>query len=92
MAELNDFLKGAIAAGYGVAGLFFLRFYWRTKDRLFIVFCAALWMLALIRLGTVLLADPQEHQFLYWFRLVAYLLILGAIIDKNLPRRRADAA
>ena len=86
MGDFNDFVTGAVAMGYTVAGLFFLRFYFRTKDRLFIMFCVALWLLGAIRFGTVIWFDPMEHHFLYWLRFAAYLLILGAIVDKNLPR------
>ena len=92
MDEFNDFLKGAIAMGYATAALFFLRFYWRTKDRLFVMFAASLFLLGLIRVGMMVWNDPMEHEFLYWFRLFAYLLILGAIIDKNLPRQRTSVA
>lgn len=91
MDTLDIFLKGAIAACYAVAGLFFLRFYTRTGDRLFVMFCAALWLLGLVRLVMVVLnVDPQEHHYLYWVRFAAYLLILYAIIEKNLPSRVAS--
>ena len=37
----------------------------------------------------VLASDMSEHKhFLYGFRLLAYLLILAAIVDKNRPRRQ----
>lgn len=86
MNEINDFVKGAVAMGYAAAGLFFLRFYFRTRDRLFVMFCVALWLLGAIRFCMIIWSDPMEHHFLYWLRFVAYLLILGAIVDKNLPR------
>lgn len=94
MDEFNDFLKGAIAMGYAVAALFFLRFYWRTSDRLFVMFAASLLLLGAIRFGMVVWHDPMEHHYLYWLRFVAYLLILIAIIDKNLPwqQRRPSPA
>ena len=87
MSDINAFLQGAIAAGYVVVALFFLRFYFRTHDRLFALFSAAFWVLAAIRVTMVLIADPVEHHFLYWIRFAAYLLILGAIVDKNFPWR-----
>ena len=91
MDEFNDFLKGAIAMGYATTALFFLRFYWRTSDRLFVMFAASFLLLGAIRVGMVVWHDPMEHHFLYWLRLVAYLLILVAIIDKNLPRPKRAA-
>ena len=87
MTDLNNFLGGAIAAGYAVASLFFLKFYVRTGDRLFAMFCAAMLMLGSTRVWMMMLDDPNESHWMYLLRLFAYLLILGAIIDKNLPRR-----
>lgn len=92
MSDMNNFLGGAIAAGYAVAALFFLKFYIRTKDRLFVLFCVALLMLGSTRVWMVMIDDPDESHYLYLVRLLAYLLILGAIIDKNLPRRSRAAA
>ncbi len=89
MSDMNSFLGGAIAAGYAVAALFFLKFYFRTKDRLFVLFCVAMLMLGSTRIWMVLVNDPNESHYMYLVRLLAYLLILGAIIDKNLPRRVA---
>jgi hypothetical protein len=85
-SDLNDFLRGATAMGHAIAGLFFLRFYVRSRDRLFLMFSAAFFLLGGIRLAMVFVADPREHHFLYWVRFLAYLLILAAIVDKNLPR------
>jgi hypothetical protein len=85
--EFNDFLKGAIAMGHAVACLIFLRFYSRTRDRLFVMFAVAFLLLGVIRVCMMIWVDPMEHRFLYWVRLAAYVLILVAIIDKNLPRK-----
>lgn len=88
MDDYNDFLKGTIAMGYAIVALFFLRFHWKTRDRLFVIFAAAFFLLGAIRVGMVFLNDPMEHRYLYWIRFAAYVLILAAIIDKNLPRAR----
>jgi hypothetical protein len=77
-------LSGAIMMGYWVAGLYFFRFWRRSRDRLFAVFGAAFWLLGLQRLA--LATHPEwngEYATLYLLRLVAFLMILGAIIDKN---------
>src|SRR5687767_2317755 len=86
LSDLNDFLRGATAMGHATAGLFFLRFYVRSRARLFLMFAASFFLLGGIRLSMVFVADPMEHHFLYWVRFLAYLLILAAIVDKNLPR------
>ena len=81
---LTILVSGALAMGYFVAGLFFLRFWRDTRDRLFGSFAAAFFILALQRAAISLPIDPTTDQvFLYVLRLLAFLLILWAIIDKN---------
>ena len=77
-------IAGALAAGYAVAGLFFLRFWSRTRDRLFLMFAVAFWLLSVQRIATVVTASwLEDSTSLYVLRLVAFLIILVAIIDKN---------
>ena len=45
--ELYVFLSGAVAVAFVVAGLFFLRFWKRTRDGLFVAFALAFWLLGL---------------------------------------------
>jgi Family of unknown function (DUF5985) len=87
---MDLFLIGAIAMASFVAGLFFLRFWRDTGDRLFFIFAIAFWLLGLTRLALVLIGSEnrgEEHTYLYWVRFAAFLLILLAIIDKNRPKR-----
>ena len=81
-------IAGALAMAYAVAGLFFLRFWKRTHDRLFAIFASAFWLLGVQRVG---LAAAAYHDFdttwLYGLRLLAFVLILAAIIDKNRATR-----
>jgi hypothetical protein len=84
-----DLLSGIIVAGYLVCGLFFLKFWRSTADRLFLTFALAFWALAAQRLLLVQFAGQQGAEiYLYLFRLLAFSLILLAIIDKN----RANAS
>jgi len=77
-------LLGAIALGYFVVALFFLRFWRETGDRLFAMFSVAFMLLGLTRLGLALSQEPTEGQtYFYWVRLAAFVLILIAIVDKN---------
>ncbi len=85
MDHLNPFILGMVVTACGVAGLFFLRFWRRTRDRLFAMFAAAFWILGL---NWLLLAftEPEAETrrvLLYAVRLIAFALILIAIIDKN---------
>jgi hypothetical protein len=81
---LVDFLSGATAFGFLVCGLFFLRFWRRTRDPLFMAFALAF---ALLGIGQAVLAlaniPTEERGSLYLIRLSAFALILFAILRKN---------
>ena len=81
---MYQFTAGAIAMGYFVAGLFFLRFLMRTRESLFGVFACAFWLLAANQ-ALVALADvPREEQsWIYLLRLAAFVLIIVGIVAKN---------
>jgi hypothetical protein len=82
--ELETFMLGAIAMATAIAGLFFLRFWSDTGDRLFAIFAAAFFLLAITRVGLALSDNLLEGQTVwYWVRLAAFVLILIAIVDKN---------
>jgi hypothetical protein len=74
---MNDFLSGMVFALCLVAGLFFLRFWRKTHDRFFAFFAASFWLMAVHRVVNVHLVA------VYCIRLLAFVLILVAIVDKN---------
>lgn len=81
---MDNLIGGAVMMSYAVAGLFFLRFWKRTGDRLLGAFAVAFWLMALVR--PILLAAhvPNEnYPYVYLLRLVSYVLIVYAIVDKN---------
>jgi len=81
---LYDFLSGAIVMGFLVAGLFFLRFWTRTREGLFIAFALAFWLLGLMQALLVFANIPdEERSWLYLLRLAAFVLILASIANKN---------
>lgn len=81
---LFDFLSGAITMGFVVAGLFFLRFWKRTREGLFIAFALAFWLLGLTQGLLAFTSVPvEERSWLYLLRLAAFLLILVSIWRKN---------
>jgi hypothetical protein len=87
---LQPFLAGAIWMGYVTAGLFFLKFWRRTRDPLFLTFAIAFWMLGGLRCALSILAEESElRTFLYLARLLAFALILWAIFRKNRQTSRA---
>ena len=85
---MTQFLLGAIAMGSGIAALLFFRF-WRTSgDRLFFYFALSFVVEAANRAIFALNGARGEDASLYYLiRLGSYLLILWAIVEKNLPRR-----
>lgn len=84
MATLLDFLSGAITTGFVVAGFFFLRFWKRTRESLFLSFAMAFWLLGLAQALLALSSIPvEERSWLYLLRLAAISLILVSIWMKN---------
>lgn len=82
------FLSGAVAMGYAIASLFFLRFWRRTHDRLFLAFAVAFLLLVLNSTLVSISNVPIENRaILYLLRLVAFTIIIGAVIQKSRSRR-----
>jgi Family of unknown function (DUF5985) len=82
--QVFDFLSGAIAFGFLVAALFFLRFWKRTDDNLFLAFASAFALLGIGQALQALASIPQEErEYIYLIRLAAFLIILAAIFRKN---------
>ncbi|HEY8553927.1 MAG TPA: DUF5985 family protein [Burkholderiales bacterium] len=85
----NGMLLGGIATAAVVAGLFFLRFWGATRDRFFLFFALAFWLEALSRVLIGLSGSVREDAPLFYLiRLLAYGLILIAILDRNRVHRR----
>ena len=79
-----DFLSGSITLGFLIAGLFFLRFWRRTHDSLFLAFAAAFTLLGLGQAIQALASIPQEERsYIFLIRLAAFTIILAAIVRKN---------
>jgi hypothetical protein len=84
-----EFFSGAVAMGFLVASGFFARFWRRTSERLFLAFAAAFALLAVNQvLAAVIEAGDERTPFVYSLRVLGFLLILGAIVDKNVRPRR----
>ncbi len=84
---LVHFLSGAVTFGFFLAGLFFLRFWRRTGDELFLSFAIAFALLGFAQ-GAIMLANNflEERSWAYLPRLAAFLLIIVAIARKNRGR------
>jgi hypothetical protein len=91
---MNNVMLGATAMASAIGGLFFLRFWMKTHDRLFLLFAIAFWLLSLNWLGVAVVSlrvgydnwNEADVAYFYMIRLVAFGLILFGIIDKNRVR------
>lgn len=78
------FLQAVSATAALAAGLFFLRFWRESRDRLFAFFGAAFWVLS-VSWALLALVNPSDETrpYVYAIRLVAFLLMIVGMIDKN---------
>jgi hypothetical protein len=84
---IESFLLGIVVATSLTAAGFFLKFWRTTRDPLFLAFALAFTIEGLNRTGILFLERPNEGSpAIYVVRLLAFVLILAAIIWKN--RRR----
>lgn len=84
MTTVVGALQAIAGTAAGVAGLCFLRFWRDTRDRLFVFFAVAFWLLALSWMLLAFLSPNEETRpYVYAIRLAAFALIIAAIVDKN---------
>ena len=82
--EVIAALQAVSGTAAWTAGLFFFRFWRGTHDRLFLLFGSAFWLLSLSWLGLALFDPTDETRpYVYAIRLLAFVLIIVATIDKN---------
>jgi hypothetical protein len=85
------FLLGILTATYLLAGLFFLRFWWFTRDSLFLAFAVFFGIQGGSSMFIVSLSHPNEGSL--WIglvRLLSILAVLGAILWKNVEKHQAS--
>lgn len=79
-----EFFSGAVTLGFLVAAGFFLRFWRQTADRLFLAFAVAFVLFALNQaLASWLTVVIEPASLIYGLRVLGFIIILGAIVDKN---------
>lgn len=84
---IQSFLSGAIVLAAWMISFFFFRFQKSTGDRLFGFFGAAFVLLGFERLAVEFMPGVFQ-SYVYLIRLVAFILILFAILDKNREEKR----
>jgi len=82
--NLVPVIQGAVAMGCTIAAIFFLRFWQQSRDRLFLWFSYAFFILAVsyALLGSVSYAT-EWRVYIFVLRLLAFCLILYGIFGKN---------
>lgn len=83
---MKVFMWGILAMASLVAALFFLRYWRESRERLFAFFALAFAGLAANWTGLAIIDQPTgeaEQKSAYVVRLVAFLILIIGIIDKN---------
>jgi len=86
-----QFLAGAVTLAYVIAAVHFFHFWHKTSDRLFVSFAVAFLLFALNQfIISVLWAADERNSYAYILRILGFVIILFAILDKNIvsPRKQ----
>jgi hypothetical protein len=84
------FLSGICMATFAFSGIFFLKFWKASHDRFFLFFSLACGLLAAERVVLLFMSDQyspnysiEHNPWIYVIRVMAFGLILTAIVEKN---------
>jgi hypothetical protein len=84
--DMALFMWGATTLGCWVIALFFLKYWLRTRDQLFLFFSVAFLILSLNWIGLAIInPDHESRHWIFVVRVVAFLFIILGIVDKNRP-------
>jgi uncharacterized membrane protein HdeD (DUF308 family) len=88
---MTNLITGMIAMASLIIALFFLRFWRNTRDRFFLYFALSFGIEGVHRIvATMTLDETEDSPLHYLVRLLAYGLIIWAILEKNLPSRKGE--
>ncbi len=81
---LISYLSGALTLGFLLCGAFFIRFWRRTGDRLFLHFALGFGLFALNQaISAALGPRTDEIRYEYILRVLGFLWIIVGIVKKN---------
>ena len=84
---MRELLSGCIATGLAVVALHFLRFWRQSGERLFAMFGAAFAIMCVNHVALAFVApDDESRVAIYGLRLVAFAMILVALVRANRAR------
>lgn len=79
-----EYLSGAVTLGFVVAAGFFFSFWRKTAERLFLAFALAFVLFAINQgLAFALTVVSEPTSVIYALRVLGFVIILAAIVDKN---------
>jgi hypothetical protein len=88
-AMAANMFSGAIAFGFAVIGLIFLKFWRRTRDPLFGAFASAFFLMGIGRVVEAILRNVHEsNPAVYLIRSLGFAIIIYAIVQKNLAAKK----
>ena len=88
-----DFLSGVVTCGYLVAGALFFDLWRRTDDRLYRAFALACPLFALNQVLVAAIVTPtQPSSLIYALRILGFVILLGALFDREPSTRGRDDA
>ena len=86
MASLTSMLMGAVSMSSLLVALFFLRFWSKTRDRFFLIFAVAFAIYAVSQMALGLINISEFEPLFYVPRVLVFLLIVLAVVEKNRTR------
>jgi hypothetical protein len=88
-ALIQNMFGGAIAFGFCVIGLFFLKFWRRTRDPFFGAFALAFFLMGGGRIVEAILRNANEsNPMVYLIRSLGFAIIIFAIVQKNVADKK----
>lgn len=85
MSAANSFLSGVATMGFLIAALFFVRFWRRTKEKLFLAFGCSFFLFSANQALVAFSDLPKEDESLFYLlRLAGFLILIAAIVAQNL--------
>jgi hypothetical protein len=89
---MTGFISGMIAGGFMIAALFFFRFWKQTQDSFFAIFGISFLLFASSQAASVFFDAPRDDKtWVYLLRLAGFVLLLVAIVRKNIGRPKAQS-
>lgn len=83
MELIIPFMQGILMLASAAIAGFFLRFWRRTSDRLFLAFAASFALLALHWTMSAFAQASEAAPLIYIIRLLAFICLAAGIIEKN---------